>query len=151
MIIELLFAFALSSLLCLMWPGAGGGGGGGAGAAHRVPPAWNPDHQSYSFRAFMTDISLWVMLTDLAPQQQVAAIVLRLGGQAREIGRMLSPQEIVNGGVRGGVHLDPVTYLLGALQMRFASLEEETRLQSMTEMLAFARLPSESVNAMLAR
>ena len=61
----------------------------------------------------MTDISLWVMLTDLQPHQQTAAIIMRLGGQAREMARMISPQEIVSGGVRDGQLLDPVAYLLG--------------------------------------
>ena len=33
---------------------------------YRVPPAWSPENDtSYSFRAFITDISLWIMLTDL--------------------------------------------------------------------------------------
>ena len=35
--------------------------------------------------------------------------------------------------------------------MRFSNLNEETRLLSMTEMLAFARRPGENINAMLAR
>ena len=64
---------------------------------------------------------------------------------------MISSQEIVTGGWRDGRLLDPVTYLLGALQLRFANLEEETRLQSMTEMLAFARRQGESIDALLAR
>ena len=38
-----------------------------------------------------------------------------------------------------------------ALQDRFAALDEETRLASMTEMLAFARRPGESINALLSR
>lgn len=38
-----------------------------------------------------------------------------------------------------------MAYLLGALQMRFANLEVETRLQIMTEMLAFARRPWETL------
>ena len=87
----------------------------------------------------MTDLSLWVMLTNLAPHQQCAAIIMRLGGQARELARIISPPEIVTGGWRDGRLLDPVTYLLGAPQLRFANLEEETRLQSMTEMLTLAR------------
>ena len=97
----------------------------------------------------MTDISLWVMLTDLAPCQLCAAIIMRLGGQAREFARMISPQEIMSGGWRDGVLLDPVTSLLGALQLRFAN-REETRLQSMTEMLAFARRSGENINALIA-
>ena len=91
------------------------------------------------------------MLTDLAPHQQTAAIIRRLGGQAREFARCMSPQEIIAGGWRNGQLYDPVTYLLGALQPRFANLEEETRLQSMTEMLAFSRRQGEDINALLTR
>ena len=47
------------------------------------------------------------------------------------------------GGVRNGVQMDPVTYLLAALRSRFAALDEEARLGSMTEMLAFQRKPGE--------
>ena len=97
----------------------------------------------YSFRAFMTDISIWIMLTDLQPHQQCAAIVMRLGGAAREMARMMTPQEMMNRGLQNGVQVDPVTYLLGALHARFPALEEESRLTNTTEMLAFARLPGE--------
>ena len=46
---------------------------------YRVPPYWSPEiESSYSFRAYMTDIALWVMLTDLQPCQQCAAIIIRL-------------------------------------------------------------------------
>ena len=64
------------------------------------------------------------MLTDLQPHQQAAAIVMRLGGSAREMARMITPQELMNGGVQNGVLVDPVTYLLGALHARFSALEE---------------------------
>ena len=119
---------------------------------YRIPPEWSPEMEaSYSFRAYMTDISMWIMLTDLQPHQQCAAIIMRLGGAAREMARMVTPQEMVNGGVMNGVAVDPVTYLLGSLHARFAALEEESRLSSMTEMLAFARRPGETINALLAR
>ena len=98
----------------------------------------------------MTDISLWVMVTDLLPHQQCATIIMRLKGQARELARMITPQEVAQGGMRGGVQLDPVSYLLGALQLRFANLDEESRLQSMTELLAFTRFGGENINAVLA-
>ena len=43
----------------------------------RVPPGWDPaNERNYSFRAWMTDIGLWTLVTDLSPQQQAAAIVL---------------------------------------------------------------------------
>ena len=119
---------------------------------NRVPPSWNPENDhNYSFRAYMTDVSLWIMLTDLQPHQQCAALISRLGGAAREMGRMITPPEIMQGGMRNGVQLDPVTYLLAALQDRFAALDEETRLSSMTELMAFHRHSGESVNALLSR
>ena len=119
---------------------------------YRVPPAWSPEgDSSYSFRAFITDVSLWIMLTDLQPHQQTAAIITRLGGAAREMARMITPQEILQGGMRNGVMVDPVTYLLASLQDRFAALDEEARLACMTEMLAFSRRSGESFNALLAR
>ena len=125
-----LLLVTVAGTFCHMMPGLGGGSRT-ENFNYRIPPSWSPENDSsYSFRAYMTDISLWVMLTDLAPHQQCAAIIMRLGGQARELARMISPQEIVTGGRRDGRLLDPATYLLGALQLRFASLEEETRLQS---------------------
>eukprot|EP00974_Lingulodinium_polyedra_P036791 3528017-Lingulodinium_polyedra.AAC.1 len=55
---------------------------------YRTPPAWGPATDSvYSFRAYVTDVYLWVMLTDLQPHQQTAAIVVRFGGAARELAR----------------------------------------------------------------
>ena len=69
-------------------------------STYRIPPAWSPESEDhYSFRAYMTDITLWVMMTDLQPHQQCAAIVMRLGGSAREFARTITPQEIMFGGV----------------------------------------------------
>lgn len=120
--------------------------------SYRIPPQWSPEMEStYSFRAYMTDISLWVLLTDRQPHQQCAAIIMRLGGAARELARVITPVEMVNGGMRHGVQVDLVTYLLGAIHARFAALEEESRITCMTGMLAFARKPGESINALLAR
>ena len=147
-------AVAVSVLILMVPQGGGVPGGTGPrdGFNYRIPPTWSPetDH-TYSFRAYMTDIALWVMLTDLQPHQQCAAIIMRLGGSAREMARTISPQEMMEGGFRNGVAMDPVTYLLSSLHARFAALEEETRLNSMTEMLAFGRRSGESINALLAR
>ena len=65
--------------------------------------------------------------------------------------RMITPQELINGGILNGVMVDVVTYLLGTLHGKFSILEDESRLTAMTEMLAFARRPSENINAVLAR
>ena len=130
-----------------------------AGAAAPAPrdfnfrvPFWSPENDtSYSFRAFIADISSWFTLTDLQPYQQCAAIIARLGGAARPMACMTSPQEILQGGVRNEVQPDIGTYLLASLQDRFAALDEEARLACTTGMLAFSRRPGESINALLAR
>ena len=85
---------AAACITCLMMPG-----GRGNDATHRQPPFWDPETSRESFRSWMTNITLWVMLTDLQPHQQVAAIILRLGGSAREMARQITPQEMMNGGM----------------------------------------------------
>ena len=75
----------------------------------------------YSFRAWTTDLVLWVLLTDLTPAQQAAAISMRLGGEARNCVRAMSYNEIVNGGIVNGVQLDPVSYIIAGLE--FEELE----------------------------
>ncbi len=83
----------------------------------RAPPAWSPENDtSYSFRALITDVSLWIMLTDLQQHQQCAASITRFGGAAREMARMISPREILQGGMRNGVQLDLVPYLLASFK-----------------------------------
>ena len=59
------------------------------------------------------------MLTELRPAQQAAAIVMRLGGAARELVRSITPDEIMNGGVVNGIPVVPVTYIVDGLQNRF--------------------------------
>ena len=76
---------------------------------------------------------------------------MRLGGSAREMARMITPQEMMNGGILNGVAVDAVTYLLGSLNAKFSALEEESRLTAMTETRAFSRRHNESINAVLAR
>ena len=70
----------------------------------------------------MTDISIWIMLTDLRPHQLAAAIAMQLGGSAKDQGRQMPPQELMLGGILNGVQVDPVTYLLGGLHSKYSSL-----------------------------
>ena len=112
---------AIALLFGLMMPGPSGSSG--RDFNYRIPPYWSPENEhQYSFRAYMTDISLWVMLTDLHPHQQCAAIIMRLGGAAKEMARMITPSEILNGGAgQQGQPLDPVSYLLSRLYARFCT------------------------------
>ena len=127
-------------------------GGGAAEFNHRRPPTWGPEiERTYSFRAFITDLMHWVMLTDLLPHQQAAAILMRLTGSARELTRSMTGDEIMNGAMYEGVFHDPVSYIIAGLRGRFGQLDEETRLAAMTEMLAFTRHPQENINQVLSR
>ena len=92
------------------------------------------------------------MMTDLAPYQQVAAVILRLSGAAKDLARTLTPNEILNGGISPtGVQLDPLSYLVVGLHARFARLGEETRLQATRDLLSFGRRSGEGINQALAR
>ncbi len=77
-----MLAVGISSLFGCMQSGDLPGELRGGGFNYRSPPAWGPeiDYQ-YSFLAYTTDLVLWSTLTDLAPHQQAAAIVLRLKAQ----------------------------------------------------------------------
>ena len=118
----------------------------------RQAPYWNPDDPNgLTFRAWVTDLMQWTMMTDLAPHAQAASVASRLGGTARELVRTLDPDEYFNGGMINGVFHDPVTYIVTGLHQHYAPLEEETRLAAMTEFMAFSRRHGESMNSMLAR
>jgi len=106
----------------------------------RQAPYWNPDDPNgITFRAWVTDLMQWTMMTDLAPHAQAASVASRLGGTARELVRTLDPDEYFNGGMINGVFHDPVTYIVTGLHQHYAPLEEETRLAAMTEFMAFSR------------
>jgi hypothetical protein len=64
------------------------------------------------------------MLTDLQPHQKCVAIVTRLGESAREMFRMIAPQKILHGGIRKCHQLGFVSYMIDALQDRFAASGE---------------------------
>ncbi len=50
----------LMATICYMMPG-------NQAAANWQPPRYNPDDRSQSFRAYLTDLSHWLMMTPLAP------------------------------------------------------------------------------------
>ena len=92
------------------------------------------------------------MVTDLAPYQQVAAVILRLSGAAKDLARTRVPNEVLNEGVSpSGVQLDPLSYLVVGLHARFAPLGDETRLQTMADLLSFGRRNGEGINQALTR
>ena len=151
LVTNLCLGISIMSVLVSMMPAAGPNLNSAGEFNYRIPPRWSPEQEGYSFRSYITDLLLWLVLTDLQPHQQAAAITMRLGGSARDLARTMSPLELIHGGVANGVQLDPVSYLIQGLQARYALLDDESRLAAMTEMLAFGRKPGESVNAVLTR
>ena len=139
--------------VCLMMPVQGQGGGGGRGGRVPDPPGYNPEHErAYSYQTYLEDLYLWSLLAqDLEPSQQVAMIINKLGGPARDIARTLQGPELLHGGMVAGVHRDPVSFLLSHLATAFSPLSEETRLAAMNEIMQFRPRPGEHIDALLSR
>jgi hypothetical protein len=142
-----LFSAILGVLVSVVGPPADDGR-----ATHREPPYWAPgDELRRPFRDWVQDLVLWTIRTDLQPAQQCAAIIQRLGGAARELARTLTPAEVFAGGDINGQQVDPVTYLLHGLTVRFAPLDDEGRLRAANELLTFSRRQGENVDDLVSR
>ena len=113
---------------------------------HREPPGWNSEG-NVPFRSWVTDITQWIIRTDLSPPQQAAAIAQCLEGTARDMARTLTPDEIMNGGEINGEPVDAVTYLLVHLREEFCQLDHEQRIAAMTQFFAFSRKQGEPINS----
>ena len=142
------FGTGLLSLFACMQAGNNGGGGG----SNDPPPYWEPSmERTTPFRLYLSNLTLWCVASEKSQQTQVAQIIRRLGGTAREVADLLTPQEMFLGGEVEGVHLEPVAYLIQGLQRKFASLDEEARLRALLEMMRFKRKQGERVDELLAR
>ena len=118
----------------------------------KIPPAWNPEWTATkSFRQWCTELGLWLTITEVPPHAQAGIIVSRLHGTAKLVTNQLTPQQLTQGGMHNGLHLDPVTFLITQLQERFGLQEEEARLQAMMEMMSFHRKPGENTATFLMR
>ena len=118
----------------------------------RLPPRWEPGlKNALPFRTWLQDLLLWTITSDLEPHRQAAAIISQLGGAARELARTLTPQEIFNGGVINGQHLDPVSFLIHGLSTRFSPLDDEIRIRAAQDLLQFQRKGNESVDVLITR
>ena len=143
-------ACLLLMIVAHMFPGAPGGSRRGG---RSDPPPWNPDNEAtYPFRHWMQDLLAWtIVASDLDASQQCAAIILQLGGPARDLVRHMSFQDISTGGQVAGQQVDPVTFLLSQLAQHFAQLGEEQRLNAMGELMSFHRKPNEGIDALISR
>lgn len=124
--------------------------GGASGGNARLPPRWEPGSAT-SFRAWTQDLMLWTISSDLEPHQQCALVISQLGGAAREVARTLTPAEVWQGGVVNGQQLDPVSYLIHGLSVRFGPLDDEVRLRAAQDLLNFGRRQGEGTDNLLSR
>ena len=100
----------------------------------------------------MEDLLAWtIVASDLDASQQCAAIILQLGGPARDLVRHMSFTDISAGGQVAGQQVDPVTFLLSQLAQHFAQLGEEQRFNAMGELMTFHRKPNEGIDALISR
>ena len=126
--------------------------GNGVGGSNDQPPYWEPSmERTVPFRQYLSNLTLWCVGSEKSQQAQVSMIIRRLGGTARELADLLTPQEMFLGGVVEGIQLEPVAYLIQGLQRKFASLDEEARLRALLNMMRFTRKPGERVDELLAR
>ena len=119
----------------------------------RIPPVYNPETNSeYSFKKYLEDIEVWVVMTDLPMFQQAVTMVSRLQGQAREVAALIPMTELVAGvTLQNGDYVDPVSNLLAHLAQRFGALPEEERNEAMMQVWTFSRRPHENVDSFLSR
>ena len=140
----MLVAVAFASV-CHMMPGGGY-------QSHRLPPRWEPGLEtSLPFRTWLQDLLLWTITSDMEPHRQAAAIISQLGGAARELARTLTPQEIFQGGIVNGQQLDPVSFLIHGLSVRFSPLDDEIRIRAAQDLLHFQRRGNEPVDVLVTR
>eukprot|EP00959_Pyramimonas_sp_CCMP1952_P445759 9332950-Pyramimonas_sp.AAC.1 len=67
----------------------------------KVPPAWGSRWQRfYPFKTWARNVVWWALACELPETAQGAAIIIRLGGVARELCSTLDPQTVRDGGMR---------------------------------------------------
>ena len=141
------------SVICHMM--AGDGNQGLPVGTARDPPRWEPAMEygrpPYTFEMWQRDLLMWAISTNVRPQAQAAAVSIRLGGAARLCAQEIPAEIMMNGGTIAGTFLDPLSYLLHVLRLRFQPLLEETSLRAISELNNFRRESGETTDSLLAR
>ena len=120
----------------------------------KVPPSWCCERAHiYSLRAWLSDLSLWTASTDVEAYRQGPLTALQISGAARELVREIAPHVLRDGiaDPQTGNHVPGVMVLARTLAERYAPLETELQTQSMSELMSFCKIHSESVDQCLTR
>lgn len=128
-------------------------------ATGRIPPAWSPEgDRRYPFRHWEQDVQLWVAATDI-PEERIGAVVaLRVLGSAKSLIREIPPDLLINGqdvpdpqNPQGLIHQTGLEVLLRTLARRYAPLEQEIQVNSISDLFTFKRHSGESTDDVLSR
>jgi hypothetical protein len=129
-------------------------------ANSKVPPSWCVERdKQYPLREFIRDVRLWSVATDLEESRQAPAVALRLSGASRLIIREMPTQLLTDGEAVFNDQGLPVLDALGnptrrtgldvlirQLERRYGALDQATQIYHVSELMCFARLPSESTD-----
>ena len=89
------------AILVMMIPSDKHGEAFGA-CSSKIPPKWdNAWEKNYSYDMWEKDVLLWVRSTELKPENIAPAIVLNLGGEARNTAREMDYDILVQGRATG--------------------------------------------------
>ena len=120
----------------------------------RQPPGWSPQVQaSYTFRSWLYDVMAWSCYTDVREDQKGPAVELALGGTAKDFIREIPLDHKVNGCVfdpgdgAGPRQYTGVSFIVTALNMQFAHLDEEEASRAMLDLWSFRRRHGETMDA----
>jgi hypothetical protein len=132
--------------------------GGYGSASSKVPPEWDPCwNRSYPYKLWVQDVMMWAASTELAIEQRGPALVLRLSGAARDVCRTLDPAMAAYGTAidlndgNGPRQFSGLACILRGLSKEFAPLDYENAIATMSDLLSFRRLPSETIDVSLSR
>ena len=125
---------------------------------NKVPPGWDPaSNSSYSFDRWQKDLIYWSMFTDLPERSQGPAVLLQLGGMAREIATEMNPADIQNGALvdwedgNGPILTSGLHILIYTLSKRFADLAVESSISAIQNLWNFSRRGGETIHQILSR
>ena len=100
---------------------------------------------------------LWSTATDIDEGRKAAAVVLRLGGTARQLAREVDLHTLTNGANidtgdgNGPQPFSGLAVLLRGLSRKYAPLGAEVTIKAVTEFMMFRRLPHEDIDNALMR
>ena len=122
-------------------------------ATLKTPPGWSVENAHvYSLRSWLSDLVLWSASTDIEPQRQGPMAALQITGMARDLVREIPPNVLRDGQYdQAGQHQTGLMVLAQVLTDRFMPMEAELATRALAELMSFARLNDETLDACLVR